>query len=636
MSSRKGETAPSKNVKESSLKLFLVKLRKRHIIETLAAFIGGGWLLIEVVERLLVGHYRFPAETIDLTVISVIGALLSTLIWRWFSSTEKRPGNVKVEVLIVPLIILVALAIDLNLIFQIAGIPGKKLLIGIIAFLLGIAWIVFKSLQWAASTPDAAVKKFNISKLAEIKPEKSIVVLPFADLSPQKDQEYFCDGMTEEIITDLSHVHELLVISRSSAMTFKGTTKKIPEIAGELKTRYVLEGSVRKAGNDLRIAAQLIDATNDAHIWVQKFSGTLDDVFDIQEKVSRSIVDALKIKLSSGENIKISERPIDNIQAYECYLKAKREMFAGTADGLNRALRDLEAGLDILGGNVLLYQGMAEAHLQHYEYGIKADEETLQSAEDFTKKVMSLKPNSAEGYYLLGRIERFRGTVIKAMKHFENALAIDPNHSSALLFLAAAYGIQAGKASLAEPLLRRLQEIDPLTPLSLFVSGYIQWVEGKLDHALLTFQNLMKMEPESVMIKFFMAYLLAWQKNYDQVFSLVDQMVRQGPHESSTLWSLALKYALQGEKKKALDVLSKEAKKYAWNDPESPWLGASIYALLDEKEEAFLWLEHAIDRGWINYPMFAERNPFFANIRGEDRFKKLMERVKYEWEHFEE
>ena len=473
------------------------------------------------------------------------------------------------------------------------------------------------------------------SPLSFPKPEKSIIVLPFEDLSPGKDNEYFSDGLTEEIIADLSQVHDLLVISRSSAMTFKGTKKTIPEIARAVNVRYVLEGSVRKAGNNLRITAQLIDATNDAHIWAQKFSGTLDDVFDIQEKVSRSIVDVLKIKLSSGENIKISERPIDNIKAYECYLRAKREMFAGTADGLKRALRDFEAGLDILGRNVLLYQGMAEAYLQHYEYGIKADEETLQSAEDFTKKVMSLKPNSAEGYYLLGRIERFRGTVIKAIKHFERALAIDPNHSSALLFLAAAYGIQAGKGSLAEPLLRRLQEIDPLTPLSLFTSGYIQWLEGKLDHALLTFQNLIRMEPESVMIKFFMAYLLAWQKNYDQVFSLVDQMVRQGPHESPTLWSLSLKYALQGEKKKALDVLSEEAKKYVWNDPESPWLGASIYALLNEKEEAFLWLEHAIDRGWINYPLFAERNPFFANIRGEERFKKLMERVKYEWEHFE-
>jgi hypothetical protein len=144
MSSSNRGIAPSGNKEKSPLRAFLRKLRKRRIIETLAAFIGGGWLLVEVVERLLVGHYKFPEESIDLTVVSVIGALLSTLIWRWFSGTEKRPGKVKVEVLIVPLAILVTLAIDLKLILQIADIPGKRLLIGIIAHCLGVVCVIFK------------------------------------------------------------------------------------------------------------------------------------------------------------------------------------------------------------------------------------------------------------------------------------------------------------------------------------------------------------------------------------------------------------------------------------------------------------------------------------------------------------
>jgi len=620
---------------KAGFRALFAKLRKRRIIETLAAFIGGGWLLVEVVERLLVGHYKFPEESIDLTVVSVIGALLATLLWRWFGGTEKRLGNIKIEVLLVPLIILATVATDINLVLQIVGLPGKTLLIGIVALCLGLVWVVLKLSQWASAMPESRKKEIEVSNLSAVRPEKSIVVLPFTDLSPQKDQEYFCDGIAEEIIADLSHVHDLLVISRSSAMTFRGSSKTVREIARDLNVHYVMEGSVRKAGNDLRITAQLIEATNDAHVWAEKYSGTLDDVFDIQEKVSRSIVDALKIKLSSGEIIKISERPIDDIQAYDYYLRAKREMFAGTAEGLKQALRDLEAGLAILGENVLLNQGMAEAHLHHYEYGIKSDEETLQRAEDFTKKVMSLKPNSAEGYYLLGRIERFRGTVTKAIEYFKSALAIDPNHSSALLFLANALGLHVGKASLAEPLLRKLQGIDPLTPLFLFISGYIQWLDGKLDQALLTFQYLTKMEPNLSWGKFMTAQILAWQGNYDEVFRLADELVLRWPDDSVALWTLSLKYALHGEKKKALDTFSEKARGFIWNDPEVPWFGASLFALVDEKDEALLWLEHAIDRGWINYPLFAERNPFFANIRGEPRFKKLMERVKYEWEHFE-
>ena len=182
MASSSGQKAPSEEVKESSLKSVLGKLRKRHIIETLAAFIGGGWLLVEVVERLLVGHYKFPEETIDLTVVSVIGAFLATIVWRWVGGTEKRPGNVKVEVLIVPLIILVTLAIDLNLILQIAGIPGKKLLIGIVAFLLGIAWVIFKSLQWAAGMPIAGKNEAELIGQGNGEPKKSIAVLPFLSI----------------------------------------------------------------------------------------------------------------------------------------------------------------------------------------------------------------------------------------------------------------------------------------------------------------------------------------------------------------------------------------------------------------------------------------------------------------------
>ena len=145
-------------------------------------------------------------------------------------------------------------------------------------------------------------------------------------MSPNKDNEYFSDGLTEEIITDLSHIHDLRVISRNSAMMLKGTRRETKNIGKELNVQYVLEGSVRKAGNNLRITAQLINALTDDHLWAEKYSGTLDDIFDIQEKVSRSIVNALKLKLNPEESRKIAERPIDNVQAYELHLRARYEM----------------------------------------------------------------------------------------------------------------------------------------------------------------------------------------------------------------------------------------------------------------------------------------------------------------------
>jgi TolB-like protein len=198
----------------------------------------------------------------------------------------------------------------------------------------------------------------------------SIIVLPFENISPDPDQEYFSDGLTEEIITDLSHINDLLVISRSSAMTFKGTKKRIGEIAEEVNVHYVLEGSVRKAGNNLRITAQLIDGINDSHIWAEKYNGTLDDVFDIQGKVSGSIANELKIKLSFSEKKKIHEKPIDNVFVYDCYKRAYPEMMSMSLERLENGLNLLQKGLDIAGENAVIYAGMAFGYFQYVNLGV--------------------------------------------------------------------------------------------------------------------------------------------------------------------------------------------------------------------------------------------------------------------------
>jgi serine/threonine protein kinase len=254
------------------------------------------------------------------------------------------------------------------------------------------------------------------------KQEKSIIVLPFDDMSPNKDNEYFSDGLTEEIIADLSHIQHLIVISRTSAMRLKGTDKDIKTIGRELNVKYVLEGSVRKAGNNLRITAQLIDAKNDSHLWAEKYNGTLDDVFDIQEKVSRSIVDTLKIKLTQKENEWIANRPIDNIQAYECYIKARQDIWTWTEEGLERALSYLQSGLNIVGENILLYFGIGYVYWTYVIVGFKPKEECLSEAENYANKILKIKPESPHGHLLLGitraRQGNYKKGAIHLKKHF--------------------------------------------------------------------------------------------------------------------------------------------------------------------------------------------------------------------------
>ena len=440
MGSVNAETPPAEDEKSRSLSGFLRKLRKRRIIETLAAFIGGGWLLVEVVERLLVSHYHLPDRLIDLTVISVVGALLATLAWRWFRSSEKRPGHIRIEVLLVPLIVLATAAVDLIMFLEIMGLADNTIPISVAAGLLGIIWVILKLSQWASlaslappGRPDAAGVS-SAAVPAPEKPAKSIIVLPFEDISPGRDNEYFSDGLTEEIITDLSHVHDLLVISRSSAMTFRGTKKKIPEIAREVNARYVLEGSVRKAKDSLRITAQLIDGLNDAHLWAGKYTGSLDDVFDIQEKVSRSIVEALEVKLTSEESVRLSERPIENVAAYECFLKAKHDIWSFTKEGTERAVQYLHNALDILGENAAIYAGLGLAHFQLVNIGVRQDE-YLDKARDYVQKAFALESGSPQAHAARGYIYFLEADMRLAISHLKEAASRSPSDADTWIWL---------------------------------------------------------------------------------------------------------------------------------------------------------------------------------------------------------
>ena len=463
MSSRKGDTAPLKDVKESSLKSFLAKLRKRHIIETLAAFIGGGWLLIEVVERLFVSHYHFPEETIDITVVTLIGALLCTLLWRWFRGTAKRPGNVKVEVLIVPLIILVALAIDLNLILQMTGIPGKELLIGMIAFLLGIAWVIFKLSQWAVSTPDAAVKKFDISKPAETKAGKSIVVLPFVNISPEEGQDYFCDGLSEEIINALSHIRELRVVARTSAFAFKGKEIDIREVGEKLNVDAVLEGSVRKAGERLRITAQLINVADGYHLWSERFDREMKDVFSIQDEVTLEIVDKLKIELLGKEREQVIKRYTENPEAHNLLLKGLYFWNKRTKESLKRSLECLHQALEIDPAYALAHAQLAFIFISLGWLGFARPHEAFPKAKAAAMKALEIDGSLPQAYAALGFISLFYDWDWTASeKGFKKALSLNPG------FDYAHFGYSVILASLRRHeesvnALKKAVELDPLS-----------------------------------------------------------------------------------------------------------------------------------------------------------------------------
>ena len=464
--------------------------------------------------------------------------------------------------------------------------------------------------------------------------EKSIAVLPFEDLSPDKDNAYFSDGLTEEIITDLSHVHRLRVTSRSSAMMFKESKKSLREIGKELNVQYALMGSVMKAGNNVRISAQLLDTSSDSHLWANKYRGSLDDIFDIQEQVSRSIVEALKVKLMPEEEQSLAARPIDNVQAYEFYLRAREEMYKGTEESLELALTLLQNGLDIVGDNVLIYAALGHINFEFYNLGIRVDKKYLDKAESYVDKILKIEPRSSEAYALLGVIKYKRSGVQEAVRQLKRALALNPNDREALFWIVYMYS-DAGKTSVARPYLRHLLEIDPLLPINYWGNGWLLRMEGKFEEAKKANKRMYELDTRGPLYRLFYAKSLAYTSNDSDAYALFDQIIQDDPGTIFSASAAFYSYALKGDAQQAKSSVTKKLIAYCRNDEVYSLMLLEGYSLIGEKEKALDWLENAVEIGLINYQFLNQYDPFLENIRSEPRFKQLMKRVKQEWEDFE-
>jgi TolB-like protein/lipoprotein NlpI len=478
-------------------------------------------------------------------------------------------------------------------------------------------------------------QKENLTAVKPVILEKSIIVLPFENMSPDPDQEYFSDGLTEEVISDLSLIPDLLVISRSSAMTFKGGKYTIKEIAEKVNVRYVLEGSVRKASNNLRITAQLIDSVNDAHIWAEKYSGTLEDIFDIQEKVSQSIFKALKVKLSSVEIHKIHERPIDNVIAYDCYLRAYREIMSWTKERIDLGLELLQKGVDITGENAVIYAGMAFAHFQYSNLGIE-QEKNARISEEYVRKAFSKDPELAEAHLVYANILiMIYGNPREAVRHYRRANLNKPDDPDIMVWLIWSYYL-VGKNDLALKLSERLRIIDPLNTLNDQVYiGINYFMQGRFDLALDPFLHIYKLFPEAGMWKLWKTLALMYNDLTTEAYDFLCETVKEPGQESIDSLLIFLKYALKGDKVKMSSLLTPDFVKAMQSDCQYSWHLSAFYSHFGEKEKSLEWLENAVNRGFINYPMLYDYDRLLINIRDEEQFKKLMERVKHEWENFE-
>ena len=493
----------------------------------------------------------------------------------------------------------------------------------------------FSSANDLAAALSVAVETLTVGAHHPGPAPQSIVVLPFENLSPDPENAYFADGLTEEIISDLAKMRALRVISRTSAMLLRGSKKDVPTIARELNVCYVLEGSVRRAGQSLRITAQLIDAAADAHLWAEKYTGTFADVFDMQEKVSRAIVEALRLELTPQEQERMAERPIPNLYAYECYLKARREIWQFDGPSLEKAVEYLEEGLRVMPDNPLLLAGMGYVHFQRVNMGF-AQEDSLRDAEGFATRALELAPDLSQGHLVLGLIAAWhRGMMKTAIAHLDHVLSTDPNDQDALRWSGVFHAF-VGRTAEAASLGERVIAIDPMSPTGYMPLVFAHWLGGRFDLALGVWEQACKVNPgnagwcEVAGVLFLIA-----MGRQEEAFALAERAEKEERltivHRLALLW----RYAFVGEREKALSWMPEETLRTCRRDFSYSADVACAYVMLGETDEALDWLENAIELGFLNHRYLGEIDPILAPLRGDPRFQALMARAKQKQAEFE-
>jgi serine/threonine protein kinase len=462
----------------------------------------------------------------------------------------------------------------------------------------------------------------------------SIAVLPFTNMSSDPDNEYFSDGLTEEIITDLSKVKAIRVVPRTSIMQLKGTDKSLATISTELGVRYLLEGSVRKAGERLRISAQLLDAEEDTHLWAEKYGGTLDDIFDIQERVSREIVGALKVELTPDDDRAFTSRPIDDVTAYDYYLRAKHAAYSFTEEGTNHAVDLLRRALEIVGDNVLLYSALGFAYGVNVDSGVRPElhERYLERAGECAAKLFELAPDSAEAYCLRSQIAFFRRDMQAAADDSKEALKRDPDNVDALVYRAGALCF-AGQDASAET--QQLLHTDPLNPLGHIVHTWNPMNQGRFDEAAKAAQRWNDAHSDHPVSLLMWGEALARTGRPKEAADVFDRLANLPAQSTFGPVARFLAHALRGNQDEALRAGSPERLAGAELDPEFSWDVATGFALVGRPGKALEYLEHAANGGFINYPLFSTLDPLLENLRRHEGFERLMEEVKARWERFE-
>jgi serine/threonine-protein kinase len=454
----------------------------------------------------------------------------------------------------------------------------------------------------------------------------SIVVLPFVNMSADKEQEYFSDGLTEELLNALAQVPELRVAARTSSFAFKGKNVPVAEIARTLNVTSVLEGSVRKAGNRVRITAQLIDAAGGHHLWSQTYDRELNDIFAIQEEISRSITDALKIKLGARTSDALAAHATDNLDAYNLYLQARHFWNKRSADGLRRARELMERAIELDPEFARAHAALADVYIIGAEYA-DVDFPRVDSherAEGAALRAIALDSTLAEPHASLGSLAERRLEWDKSLAEHQRAIALNPNYASAHQWYAWAL-LYTGKVDEALREIQKALELDPLSQIFRLNLGEFLVYLRRYDEARAQFEKLIELDPTFTMGYNDLAWVYGLQGNHVKATEYAERVLAMpGNRTGYELATPAWVFARAGQPERARKLIAELEARRLFGMVAYSYLG------LGENDKALSAFEKAVELRDPAAAQLALNDPAFDSIRQHPRYQAMLRKIGLE------
>ena len=583
-------------------KSFLGELKRRNVYKVAVAYAVVAWLLVQVATQVF-PFLEIPNWVVrSVIVLVVIGFPIAVVIAWAFEATPE--GIKRTEI---------ADAMP-------ATAAQKK-----------HAWIYVVIGCGAISVALFFLGRYTVAPQSERPsgaslPEKSIAVLPFDNLSEEKGNAYFAEGIQDEILTRLAKVADLKVISRTSTQRFKSAPSDLREIAKQLGVMNILEGSVQKSNDQVRVNVQLINALTDAHLWADTYDRKLIDIFAVESEIAKTIAETLQAKLTGSEKTAMSKKPTANPEAYELYLKGRFFWNKRTAADLRRSIDYFNQAIAKDPNYALAYAGLAQAWKLLPAFNGGAPQDCFPQAESAAKKALALDDTLSDAHAALASLKGVNGFDYPgAIAEYERTLQLNPNDATAHQWFANDTLANIGQTDREVAVMKRAVELDPL---SLIINSNLGWAyihAGRLDKAVAQLRKTVEMDGSFYYARYGLALALELKGAIPEAIAEYQKTVSI-TEDAAPLGMLGRLYAAQGRKDEAQEILQQLRQKREQRYTPAYYL-ALVYLGLGDRNEALKWLEEGYrERDGFNIgPIRVD--PLLTPLHGDPRFEALAEKI---------